>query len=70
MASNQYQSHNQALRHGMLNWVTRGVFLGFQRSYLGLDVDDIFLGDDKWDAGAQRHGLRLRERDPDDAGRT
>jgi hypothetical protein len=50
LASNQFQSHNQALRHGMLNWVTRGVFLGYQRTYLGLDVDDIFLPDDKWDA--------------------
>jgi hypothetical protein len=49
LASNQYQSHNQALRHGMLSWVTRGVFLGYQRSYLELDVDDVFLGDDKWD---------------------
>jgi hypothetical protein len=52
LASNQYQSHNQALRHGMLTWVTRGVFLGYQRAYLGLDVDDIFLPDDKWDAAA------------------
>jgi hypothetical protein len=52
LGSNQYQSHNQALRHGMLTWVTRGVFLGYQRSYLGLDVDDIFLPDDKWDAAA------------------
>ena len=26
-------------------------------------------GDDKWDPVAQRHGLRLRERDPHDAGR-
>ena len=49
VASNQFQSHNQALRHGMLNWVTRGVFLGYQRNYLGLDVDDVFLPDDKWD---------------------
>jgi hypothetical protein len=49
LAGNQFQSHHQALRHGMLNWVTRGVFLGYQRSYLGLDVDDVFLGDDKWD---------------------
>jgi hypothetical protein len=49
VASNQFQIHNQALRHGMLNWVTRGVFLGYERSYLGLDVDDIFLPDDKWD---------------------
>jgi hypothetical protein len=49
VASNQFQSHNQALRHGMLTWVTRGVFLGYQRAYLGLDVDDVFLPDDKWD---------------------
>ncbi len=52
LASNQYQSHNQALRHGMLNWATRGVFLGYQRNYLELDVDDVFLGDDKWDPAA------------------
>src|SRR4051794_7085235 len=29
VASNQFQNHNELLRHGMLNWVTRGVFLGF-----------------------------------------
>jgi hypothetical protein len=47
--SNQFQSHNQLLRHGMLNWVTRGVYLGHQRNYLELHVDDIFLPDDSWD---------------------
>ncbi|MDX6717293.1 MAG: hypothetical protein QOH30_3851, partial [Baekduia sp.] len=52
VASNQYQSHAQLLRHGMLNWVTRGVFLGYQRNYLELQVDDLFLGDDAWDATA------------------
>ena len=49
VASNQFQSHNQLLRHGMLNWVTRGVFLGSQRNYLEVQVDDLFLGDDAWD---------------------
>jgi hypothetical protein len=49
VASNQFQNHNQLLRHGMLNWVTRGVFLGYQRNYLELQVDDLFLGDDAWD---------------------
>ena len=49
VASNQFQSHNQLLRHGMLNWVTRGVFLGYQRNYLEVQVDDLFLGDDAWD---------------------
>ena len=47
--SNQWQSHNQLLRHGMLNWVTRGVYLGYQRNYLELHVDDVFLPDDSWD---------------------
>ncbi|MCZ4492938.1 MAG: hypothetical protein JWP53_1869 [Conexibacter sp.] len=49
VASNENQSHAQLLRHGMLNWVTRGVFLGYQRNYLELQVDDLFLGDDAWD---------------------
>ncbi|HMJ33394.1 MAG TPA: hypothetical protein VK501_05730 [Baekduia sp.] len=39
----------QLLRHGMLNWVTRGVFLGFQRNYLEIQADDLFLPDDAWD---------------------
>jgi hypothetical protein len=46
--SNAYQIHNQLLRHGMLNWVTRGVYLGYQRSYLELQVDDVFLADERW----------------------
>jgi hypothetical protein len=49
VAGNENQSHIQVLRHGMLNWVTRGVFLGFQRNYLELQIDDLFLGDDAWD---------------------
>ena len=49
VSSNATQSHNQLLRHGIINWVTRGVFLGFQRNYLELQVDDLFLGDDSWD---------------------
>jgi hypothetical protein len=48
VAGNEFQSHVQLLRHGMLNWVTRGVFLGYQRNYLELQVDDLFLGDDAW----------------------
>jgi hypothetical protein len=52
VASNENQSHAQLLRHGLLNWVTRGVFLGYQRNYLELQVDDLFLGDDAWDPAA------------------
>jgi hypothetical protein len=47
-SGNQFQLHNGLLRHGMLSWVTRGVYLGMDRSYLSMDVDDVFLPDDKW----------------------
>ncbi len=46
---NEHQMQAQLLGHGMLNWVTRGVFLGRNRAYLAVHVDDVFLPDDKWD---------------------
>ncbi len=46
---NQYQVQSQLLRHGELAWVTRGTYLGSQRNYLEMQVDDIFLPDDVWD---------------------
>ena len=42
-SGNQFQTHSQVLRHAMLSWVTGGVFIGQNRSYLSVDVDDIFL---------------------------
>ena len=47
--SNPWMIHAQLLRHGMLSWVTRGVYLGYARDYLELQVDDVFLEDDRWD---------------------
>jgi hypothetical protein len=46
--SNAFQIHSELLRHGQLAWVTRGTYLGDQRNYLEMQVDDIFLGDDIW----------------------
>ncbi len=57
VSSNQYMTHNQLLRHGMLNWVTRGVYLGTQRNYFETQVDDIFLPDDRWDTVAEKTGV-------------
>ena len=51
---NENQLHEQLLRHGILNWVTRGVHLGYQRNYFETQVDDIFLGDDRWDTTLNR----------------
>lgn len=62
--------HVQLLRHGMLRWVTRGVFLGHERHYLGLQVDDVFLSDDRWEpasAGTGSAQIRMRPADVDAA---
>jgi hypothetical protein len=45
--ANQLQA--ELLRHGVLNWVTRGVYFGDQRNYYEADIDDNFLFDDSWD---------------------
>ena len=47
--SNPWMIHSQLLRHGMLSWATRGVYLGAARDYLELQIDDVFLPDDRWD---------------------
>ena len=47
--SNPWMIHSQLLRHGMLSWATRGVYLGSARDYLELQIDDVFLPDDRWD---------------------
>jgi hypothetical protein len=49
-SGNEFQVHSQILRHAMLSWVTGGVFIGRDRSYLTVDVDDVFLPDDRWNA--------------------
>jgi hypothetical protein len=59
VASNEHQSQAQLLRHGMLNWVTCGVFLGYQRNYLELQVDDLCLCDDAWDPAPSAHQAGL-----------
>jgi len=46
---NSAQLHSQLLRHGLLNWVTRGVYLGHERNYLELHVDDVFIETERWD---------------------
>jgi hypothetical protein len=46
---NADQLQAELLRHGALNWVTRGVYFGDQRNYYEAHVDDNFLYDDSWD---------------------
>jgi hypothetical protein len=45
---NADQMQAELLRHGALNWVTRGVYFGDQRNYVEMDIDDTFTPDDAW----------------------
>lgn len=36
--------HSEAFGYGVINWVTRGVFLGARRVYLNPQIDDMLLG--------------------------
>ena len=49
--SNQYLTHNLILSYGLINWVTKGVFLGEYHVYASASVDDFFIGDAEWVPG-------------------
>ena len=38
--ANAWMSHFQLMRHGLLNWLTRGTYLGYQRNYMSWHVDN------------------------------
>jgi peptidoglycan/xylan/chitin deacetylase (PgdA/CDA1 family) len=46
---NQHLTHAIALAHGVVGWVTRGLYLGYRRVFIGAQVDDVFLDNDLWD---------------------
>jgi hypothetical protein len=41
-------THSVALGYGLVNWVTRGLFIGERRVYASPQVDDLFLDNDRW----------------------
>ena len=49
--SNQYLTHNLVLAYGLLNWVTKGVFLGDYHVYAAAQIDDFFINDAEWVPG-------------------
>jgi hypothetical protein len=69
--ANPYQLHNMLLRHGMLNWVTRGVYFGSERYYMTVHVDDVFLSSDHWDttthAETTTNPIRMNAKDEERA---
>lgn len=49
--SNQYLTHSIILSYGLVNWVTRGLFIGQQGAYLESQIDDVFIDDNTWPPG-------------------
>jgi hypothetical protein len=49
LAMNQYQNVALQLGHGLLTWLTQGIHLGHWRNFFSVHVDDVFLGDARWD---------------------
>lgn len=48
-AANAYQLQSLILQHSLVSWATKGIYLGYNRNYFTMHVDDIFLPDDRWD---------------------
>lgn len=46
--SNPYLVHDIVLSYGIINWVTKGMFLGDRHTYLAVQPDDVFIEDDIW----------------------
>lgn len=46
--SNPYLLHSVLLSYGVINWVTRGVFIGERHVYMSPQVDDVFIPDQQW----------------------
>ncbi|TMA27367.1 MAG: hypothetical protein E6J78_10200 [Deltaproteobacteria bacterium] len=55
--SNPYLIHDLVLQHGLIEWVTKGAYLGEFRSYLQPQVDDLFIDDDMYNASAYAGGV-------------
>jgi hypothetical protein len=45
---NAHLRHSIVLGQGLINWVTRGVFIGERRVYMSPQVDDVFVDNDRW----------------------
>ena len=54
--------HSLALNYGLINWVTKGVFIGARQIYLTPQADDLFIANELYDAaiaGCQPPGFLL-----------
>lgn len=59
-SQNEYVAASAALAQLWVPWLTKGVYLGKRRSYMGLQVDDFMLNNFRWDATANKNPYSLK----------
>ena len=52
-ANSPYLIHSLQLSYGTINWLTKGMFLGYRKVWLNPQVDDLLIDSDMWDIAAQ-----------------
>ncbi len=67
--ANANQAQGQVLRRGMLSWLTHGAYVGLDRNYLSVHVDDVLLANYSWSIERHasdrrpKHSIRMTEHD-------
>lgn len=51
--SARYLTHGQVIGYGLVDWVTKGLHLGFRKAMLAPQPDDVFIEDSLWSAPGQ-----------------
>ena len=64
--SNPFLLHNLVLAYGLINWVTKGVFLGEYHIYAAAQVDDFFINSSEWVPGTPCTNPITGDRTPPD----
>jgi hypothetical protein len=65
--SNPSLLHNLVLAYGLINWVTKGIFLGDYHIYQAAQVDDFFINSSEWIPGTPCTNPITHDRTPPDS---
>ena len=67
--ANANQAQGQVLRQGKLSWLTHGSYVGIDRNYLSVHIDDALLANYSWSVASHQsdrrpeHSIRMTEHD-------
>lgn len=47
--NNTFLIHSLQLAYGTVNWLTKGLFLGYRKAWIDTQIDDLLIDSDMWD---------------------